>query len=70
MVVVMEWNPIEIRKSEAGEGVEAKLAGGYMINGDSGCFITFTGWGPDEKSARENLKIAIAQAKAESIPEG
>lgn len=65
----MEWSKIEIRRATVGEGYVAELRGDYVVNGENGCWVTFTGWGPDEKSARESLKIAIAQAKAESIPE-
>lgn len=62
----MEWSKIEIRKSTVDEGYVAELRGDYVVNGDNGCSVTFTGWGPDEKSARESLKIAIAQARDEN----
>lgn len=64
----MEWSKAEIRQTERGV-FEAELRGDHLISGDQGCFVVFTGWGPDEKSARENLKVAIAQARDEN-PEG
>jgi hypothetical protein len=63
----MEWGEVKIWRTT--RGFMAEIRGDRAINGDQGCWVTITGWGATEESARESLKAALADLK-QKTPEG
>lgn len=59
---MMSWSPIEIRETPDGS-FEAEIRGDTLISGDNGYWVQVTGWGPDEATARANLKAAVGEAQ-------
>lgn len=53
----MEWGDVKIWRTT--RGFMAEIRGDRAINGDQGCWVTITGWGATEESARESLKAAL-----------
>lgn len=62
----MEWSKAEIRQTERGV-FEAELRGDHLISGDKGYWVTITGWGATEESARESLKAALVDLGTEWV---